>query len=133
MKRPYEAMVVFDGTLPEDALQKEQKSFEDLLAQHAEFEKTDIWGKKTLAYPIRKKRTGYYCLFLFSANGDLVPVIDKHVKHNDRILRHLTVVRDLKNEVARRNVELRKERAAAAENEQASKEEKTQSEINENP
>ena len=112
MKRPYESMVVFDGTLPEDVLQKEQKSFEELLSQNADFEKTDIWGKKTLAYPVRKKRTGFYCLFLFSGNGDIVPAIDKHIKHNESILRHLTVVRDVKNDIARANIAQRKERAS---------------------
>jgi small subunit ribosomal protein S6 len=111
MKRPYEAMVVFDGTQPDDILQKEQKQFEELISQHAEFEKTDVWGKKSLAYPIRKKRTGYYCLFLYSGSGDLNPVIDKYVKLNDMILRHLVVVRDLKNEAARLEVAQRKERA----------------------
>lgn len=112
MKRPYETMVVFDGTLPDDVLQKEQKMVEELLAQNAEFEKTDIWGKKALAYPIRKKRSGYYCLFLFECTIDIVPVIDKHAKHNENILRHLTVVRDLKNEAARKNLVQRRERTA---------------------
>lgn len=111
MERPYETMVVFDGTLPDDVLQKEQKMVEELLSQNAQFEKTDVWGKKSLAYTIRKKRTGYYCLFLFTCNYDIVPVIDKHVKHNDNILRHLTVVRDLKNEAARQNLAMRKERS----------------------
>ena len=111
MKRPYETMVVFDGTLPDDVLQKEQKMVEELLSQNAEFEKTDVWGKKSLAYTIRKKRTGYYCLFLFICDHDIVPVIDKHVKHNDNILRHLTVVRDLKNEAARQSLAQRRERA----------------------
>lgn len=110
MKRPYESMVVFDGTLPEDVLQKEQKQIEDLIAQHAEFEKTDVWGKKSLAYTVRKKRTGYYCLFLFSGSGDIATIIDKNIKLNQNILRHLTVSRDLKNDIARQNVALRKER-----------------------
>jgi small subunit ribosomal protein S6 len=119
MKRPYESMVVFDGTLPEDVLQKEQRQVEELIAQHADFEKTDVWGKKTLAYSIRKKRTGYYCLFLFSGTGDIVPALDRYIKLNDNIFRHLTVVRDLKNEAARQNIALRKERTAV-EDEQAS-------------
>ena len=127
MKRPYEAMVVFDGTLPEDKLQKEQKLFEELLNQHADFEKTDVWGKKSLAYPIRKKRTGYYCLFLFSGSGDFVPAIDKHVKHNENILRHLTVVRDLQNDAARLRVAQRKEKSIA-ENEHETKETDSNSE-----
>ncbi len=110
MKRPYETMVVFNGALPDDVLQKEQKQFEDLIGQIGEFEKTDVWGKKALAYPINKKRSGYYCLFLFSASGDIVPALDKHIKHNENILRHLTVVRDLKNDIARQNVAMRRER-----------------------
>jgi small subunit ribosomal protein S6 len=106
-------MVVFDGTLPEDVLQKEQKQIEEFIAKHAEFEKTDVWGKKALAYPVRKKRSGFYCLFLFSGSGDLASLLEKHHKLNENILRHLTVVRDLKNEVARQNLALRKERAPA--------------------
>ena len=113
MKRPYESMVVFDGTLPEDILQKEQKQFEDLLSSNAEFEKIDVWGKKALAYPVRKKRTGYYCLFLFSGEGTIVPAIDKHIKHNEHILRHLTVVRDVKNDIARAKVAQRRERVVS--------------------
>jgi small subunit ribosomal protein S6 len=112
-------MVVFDGTLPDDVLQKEQKMVEELLTQNAEFEKTDVWGKKQLAYSIRKKRSGFYCLFLFECNIDIVPIIDKHAKHNDHILRHLTVVRDLKNEAARQNLAKRRERVAI-ESEQSS-------------
>jgi len=118
MKRPYESMVVFDGTLPEDTLQKEQKVIEDMITNFGELEKIDIWGKKQLAFPIRKKRTGFYCLFLFNGSGDFAPTLDKHVKLNDKILRHLTVVRNVKNDEARLKVAQRKERAAA-ENEKA--------------
>jgi small subunit ribosomal protein S6 len=117
MKRPYESMVVFDGTLPEETLQKEQKKIEDLINDFGDFEKIDIWGKKALAYPVRKKRTGFYCLYLYSGSGDFTPTLDKHVKHNDTILRHLTVVRDLKNDTARQRIMQQKKERAAAENE----------------
>jgi len=110
MKRTYEAMVVFDGTQPDDTIQKEQKLFEELIAQNAEFDKTEVWGKKSLAYPINKKRSGYYCLFIFNGDGDLTPIFDKYVRLNDNVLRHLVVVRNLKNEISRIDVALRKER-----------------------
>lgn len=112
MKRPYETMVVFDGTLPEDVLQKEQKQFEELLSQNAEFEKVDLWGKRALAYPIRKKRSGVYALYHFTGTGEAIMAIDKYVKLNDQILRHLSLVRNVKNEAARLAVAARKEQAA---------------------
>lgn len=102
MIRHYETMVVFDGTLPEEVLAKEQKEVEEFISKHAQFEKTDVWGKRTLAYPIKKKKTGYYCLFLFSGSGDIANSIDKHLKLNENILRYLTVLRNVKNDEARR-------------------------------
>lgn len=110
MKRPYESMVVFDGTLPDDVLQKEQKQVEDFLKQNAQFEKTDIWGKRPLAYTIRKKKTGYYCLFIYEGEGNIAASLEKAIKLNPAVIRHMTVVRNLKNEAARALAATRKER-----------------------
>jgi small subunit ribosomal protein S6 len=103
-------MVVFDGSLPDDVIQKEQKQIEELLKQNASFEKTDVWGKRVLAYTIRKKKTGVFCLFIFEGEGSAVIALDKYIKLNTNILRHLTVVRNLKNEAARAIASTRKER-----------------------
>lgn len=110
MKRPYESMIVFDGTLPDDVIQKEQKQIEELLKQCSQFEKTDVWGKRQLAYTIKKKKTGCYCLFLYEGEGDAVVALDKAIKLNTNVLRYLTVVRNLKNEAARAIAATRKER-----------------------
>lgn len=103
-------MVVFDGTLPDDVIQKEQKQIEDLLKQNAQFEKTDVWGKRQLAFTINRKKTGVYCLFQFEGEGTAVTALDKHIKLNTNVLRHLTVVRNLKNDAARIAAATRKER-----------------------
>jgi small subunit ribosomal protein S6 len=110
VKRPYESMVVLDGSLPDDIIQKEQKQIEELLKLNSSFEKTDVWGKRVLAYTIRKKKTGVFCLFLFEGEGSAVIALDKYVKLNTNVLRHLTVVRNLKNEAARVIASTRKER-----------------------
>ena len=110
MKRPYESMIVFDGTLPDDVLQKEQHQIEEFLKKESSYEKTDVWGKRQLAYPVRKKRLGSYCLFLYEGEGHLAGALEKHIKLNDTVLRHLTVVRNLKNEAARLAVATRKEK-----------------------
>ena len=101
MKRPYESMIVFDGTLSDDTLQKEQSQIEEFLKQNATFEKTDVWGKRSLAYAINKKKIGYYCLFLYEGEGTIVNALEYHIKLNEQILRHQTVVRNVKNDTAR--------------------------------
>lgn len=110
MKRPYESMIVFDGTLPDDVIQKEQKQIEELLKQNSQFERTDVWGKRSLAYTIKKKKSGYYCLFLFEGEGSAITALDKYIKLNTNVLRYMTVVRNLKNEAARAAAATRKER-----------------------
>ena len=116
MKKPYESVIVFDGTLPDDVLQKEQQQIEEFLKSNATFEKTDVWGKRNLAYQIRKKKTGYYCMFLFEGDGEVVSGLTRLIKLNEAVLRHLTVVRNVKNDEARAAVFARKEKAAEEKN-----------------
>ena len=110
MIRPYESMIIFDGTLPEDVVQKEQQQLEDFFKSIGTFQKTEVWGKRQLAYSIRKKRSGYYFLFLYEAEGQVAGSLEKHIKLNETILRHLTVVKNPKNEVARAAAAARKDR-----------------------
>jgi small subunit ribosomal protein S6 len=107
--RPYETAVVIDGTLSDDAIQREQEQLEAFFKSKSEFEKADVWGKRPLAYTIKKKKMGHYVLFVYKADGDIAAAFDKHVKLNEAVLRHLTVVRDLKNEAAREAFAARKE------------------------
>ncbi|MDR2578219.1 MAG: 30S ribosomal protein S6 [Chitinispirillales bacterium] len=109
MIRPYETTVVIDGTLPDDAVEKEQQALEDFFKSSAEVEKIDVWGKRQLAYTINKKRMGHYVVYYYRGEGTVPAAFEKHVKLNERVLRHLTVVRDLKNEAAREAFAARKE------------------------
>jgi small subunit ribosomal protein S6 len=114
VKRPYETVIVFDGTLPDDVLAKEQAQIEEIIKQSATFTKTDVWGKRTLAYPIRKKRLGYYCLFLYEAEGTFISTLERSLKLNERALRFLSVVQDPRVEAARAAFVARKEKAMEA-------------------
>jgi len=67
--RRYEAIVVLDGGLKDEELNAEVKRVEAILAkrgamdiQHAE------WGKRTVAYPLRKQAVGHYQRFEFSSD-----------------------------------------------------------------
>jgi small subunit ribosomal protein S6 len=87
----YETVVVFDGSLPEDTLHKEQETIASLLRDNAEPANIDVWGKRDLAYDIDGKKIGHYCLFQYRGEGELIARLDRELKMNEKVLRHLTV------------------------------------------
>ncbi len=92
MKRKYETVVIFDGSLPDDVVEKEQQKVENFLKENADFEKTDVWGKKNFAYPLGKKKMGNYFLFIYNGEGDISDKINKRFQLDHKIVRHMTVL-----------------------------------------
>lgn len=90
----YETIVVFDGALPQEAIEKESKKIEELLSANGKIVKIDEWGKKVLAYQIGKKTTGFYVLFVYEYDGNAGKFIEDNFKFNENIIRYLTVTHE---------------------------------------
>lgn len=54
-------------------------------------EKVDRWGKRHLAYPVKKQADGNYVLINFEADSAVIKEIDRVMKIQDDILKHLIV------------------------------------------
>ncbi|MEI6462629.1 MAG: 30S ribosomal protein S6 [bacterium] len=64
MKQKYELVVILKALLPEDVRLSAQSKIEGLVkTSGGKIEKTDVWGKKHLAYRINKHDEGYYILY----------------------------------------------------------------------
>ena len=64
----------------------------DLLTKKGcNIEKVDRWGKRHLAYPVKKQADGYYVLINFEAEPATIKEIDRVMKIRDEILKHLIV------------------------------------------
>lgn len=64
----------------------------DLLTKNGcNIEKVDCWGKRHLAYPVKKQADGYYVLINFEAEPATIKEIDRVMKIRDEILKHLIV------------------------------------------
>jgi small subunit ribosomal protein S6 len=61
--------------------------------------KTDDWGVRKLAYPIKKKDRGHYFFFLLDMPEDKVAGLGKFYRTVDNILRHMFVVIDAAKKV----------------------------------
>ena len=86
-------MFIADPRLSEEdvvALSDEYK--EMLTASGASITKQESWGKKRLAYPIRKLNEGYYVLYNVELeSGNPFPEVERRMEQNDKVLRYLTV------------------------------------------
>ncbi len=53
--------------------------------------RTDDWGRRRLAYPIKKKTEGYYVLFEIEGSGQEIAELERRMRVNDLIMRYITV------------------------------------------
>lgn len=88
----YELMVIVKPMLPENVrMGVESKIIETLESSDGKVLKTDVWGKRHLAYKIKKQSEGYYIVYEFEASPDSIKNIEKALKLNKEVLRYLLV------------------------------------------
>jgi small subunit ribosomal protein S6 len=75
-------------------------------------EKTEVWGRRRLAYQIGRYKEGIYVLHVINASGDLVKELDRRLKVTDNIVRHLIVRVDEELLVAAHRKERRQAKTA---------------------
>lgn len=56
-----------------------------------EVSSTDVWGKRTLAYPIQKNNEGYYLQANFELDGSRAQDLEHAIDADQSIIRHLLV------------------------------------------
>jgi small subunit ribosomal protein S6 len=86
---------IFDPTLDEATINSKLETFHALLGlSGADAVQLNHWGKRTLAYPIRKRDTGYYVVANFEADAKTLPEFERALKLDDGVIRHLVVLND---------------------------------------
>ena len=90
--RTYEVVFVAAPTLSEDDLnvlvEQMKKSAE---SKKGKIVKVDSWGKRSLAYPIKKFKEGYYTVFTLEDNGEAVTELERRFRVTDSVIRFLSV------------------------------------------
>ena len=95
MTRQYEVVYIFDSALEEAAVNERLTRFNALIQQDGvEAPQMNHWGKRTLAYPIKKHETGYYVVAKFDAEAAALPEFERAIKLDEGVLRFLVVVNE---------------------------------------
>lgn len=56
--------------------------------------KEELWGIRDLSYPIQKLTKGYYAHYFFEIEPKMIDPLDKFIKLEEDIIRHLIVRMD---------------------------------------
>jgi small subunit ribosomal protein S6 len=108
-ERVYEILFIVDPNLGEaevDALAEQVQGFVE--KEGGRVQKVEKWGKKRLAYEVKRQREAYYVLVVAQGGKDsLVPEVERRIKVTDGIIRFLTVRVDEELRKAERRKALR--------------------------
>jgi small subunit ribosomal protein S6 len=52
-------------------------------------DKVDVWGRRRLAFPIRKQREGQYVLLNVSLNPAATTDLERNIRFQETVLRHM--------------------------------------------
>lgn len=90
--RQYELIFIVHPDLDATALDDTVKRVSNWITEESgEIIKTEIWGKKALAYPIRKQVEGQYVQMQISIPPSSGPQLEKNLRYLEPILRYLLV------------------------------------------
>lgn len=94
MENIYELVVILTPALDDAAEKKAVETIVSLVKQNGSVVSQTKMGKKTLAYPIKKKTEGIYWVFDVKLASKNVKAVSSKLALDETFLRHLVVVKE---------------------------------------
>ncbi|MFO7660558.1 MAG: 30S ribosomal protein S6 [Candidatus Cloacimonadaceae bacterium] len=97
MIKDYESMIILTPQLSQDEANKANEIVVSVITDNGgELIKTDVWGKRQLAYPINKQTEGFYYINYFKIDSEKIKDIQRMYNINESILRFIVIDRNEK-------------------------------------
>ena len=91
-KRVYESAILINAALDDEAIKNLiGRIKENIITNGGEILEIEDWGRKRLAYQVKKSKIGYYAIFRFNSQPDLIPKLERYYQLDETILRYLTI------------------------------------------
>ena len=109
IRRLYESTFIINAALEDPDIEAVVRRVTEYIENHGgTFVEMNKWGRRRLAYPIKKKYNGYYVYMAFEAASEILPLVERFFNLEENVLRHLNL------ELSEKLREHRKERALIA-------------------
>jgi small subunit ribosomal protein S6 len=90
--RRYETVVIVPADLSDDDITNLIDRYKSIVSNHKGLVvKVEKWGKRKLAYEIRKHNKGFYLLIDFAGQSAVVAELERNLKIDDKVLKFMTV------------------------------------------
>ena len=118
--RTYEALFIVQPDATDEETQTIVQGVEKLATDNGgTIVRSDVWGKRRLAYEVKGHQEGVYVLIRFESPTEFVDTLEGNFRLNESVIRWLIVLFDpktlrLEEEQARRNAALAESRGPGA-------------------
>ncbi|MEX0913919.1 MAG: 30S ribosomal protein S6 [Demequina sp.] len=86
--RQYEMMVILDPEVDERTVQPSLEKYLGVITNDkGTVDNVDVWGRRRLAYPIKKKSDGIYVVINFTSESTTAKELERQLSFNETILR----------------------------------------------
>ena len=93
----YESIFIVKPSLSDDEVEKTIEKIKAVIQRSGgEFSGAENWGKKKLAYEVRKEKRGTYILLHFKGTGPLVTELERNYRLDESIIKFITLKLDTK-------------------------------------
>ena len=90
--RDYEVLYIVRADLDDEKVQDAVKRVNTLIERSGgSVERTNLWGKRKLAYEVKHQKEGAYILQDFQFEPSRIPELEAALKITEEVLRHLIV------------------------------------------
>ena len=87
----YESVIIINPNLEAESIKALIEKFSNLINNSGKVDSVEEIGKKKLAYEIKKNKEGYYIVFKFEANPELITELERIYRITDEVIKFIVI------------------------------------------
>ena len=87
----YESVIINNPNLEAEAIKALIEKISNLINTDGKVSSVEEAGKKKLAYEIKKNKEGFYVIFKFKANPELITELERVYRITDEVIKFIVV------------------------------------------